>query len=218
MELFNLKIIVGLIVLVYSSYLDLKYRKIDDKAWISLILLGVSFFIFEYMQQVMAIKDFVISITITAILSLALYYLGILGGGDVKILIGISALIPRQFQFSIFPYFSLTVFANAVVISSLLPLLFFAYNIREIKRVRNVKDFLVLFLGYKKDGSKVGKHETIIAKNGKYNFLLRGKNIKLGEKAEGEVWVSPAIPFIIPITIGFVIASVGGDILSHLMS
>jgi prepilin signal peptidase PulO-like enzyme (type II secretory pathway) len=73
-------------------------------------------------------------------------------------------------------------------------------------------------LGYKKKGDNVGRHEAIIAKNGEYCFFISGRKAELGVKAEGEVWVSPAIPFIIPITLGFLISLIFGDILSYLLN
>jgi preflagellin peptidase FlaK len=213
-----LKGLIGISILFYASLLDWKYREIDDKSWLSLVAFGTLFVTYEATSDIGKIVPFLLSIAFTSILMVALYYPGILNGGDAKILIGISALIPTPYRDTLFPFFSMSVFANAVMLSSLLPIAFLLYNLRELKKVRNFKDFVVLFLGYKKKGDNVGRHEAIIAKNGEYCFFISGRKAELGVKAEGEVWVSPAIPFIIPITLGFLISLIFGDILSYLLN
>jgi hypothetical protein len=95
---------------------------------------------------------------------------------------------------------------NAVLICAFLPVIFFVHNLKEIGNVRSRKDFLILFLGYKKNGAKIKKFEAIIKKDGEYRLFLNARKVKLGEKSEGEVWVSPAIPFLIPLTLGFMIS------------
>jgi preflagellin peptidase FlaK len=212
-----LRVVLGGGILIYASYLDWKYRKIDDKSWLSLVVVGVIFLGYEVVEDITSGLNFLMSVGTTAFLTALLYFPGMLSGGDVKVLIGISALIPTPFHLTLFPFFSLSVFANAVLLSCILPFLFFVYNIRHLGGVRTAKDFLALFLGYKRKGSEVKDYEAIIGKGGEYKLLISTKKVELGEKAEGEVWVSPAIPFVVPITIGFFLSVLFGDILSFLM-
>ncbi|MFQ5975117.1 MAG: A24 family peptidase C-terminal domain-containing protein, partial [Candidatus Hydrothermarchaeales archaeon] len=119
---------------------------------------------------------------------------------------------------TVFPLFIFSVyFGNAVLLGAIFPFIFFIINLKHIKDVKSYKAFLALFLGYEKDAADVGEFEALLGREG--HFELRASKEALGEKVEGEgkVWVTPAIPFVILITIGFVISVIYGDILSLLM-
>ncbi|MEE8403209.1 MAG: A24 family peptidase C-terminal domain-containing protein, partial [Candidatus Hydrothermarchaeaceae archaeon] len=142
---------------------------------------------------------------------------GIMGSGDCKILFGISALVPQPMHFSIFPIFSLGTFTNAIILSLAIPFLFFVYNIRRLKDVRSFREFAVLFLGYKRKGCDVRPYEAVIESEGRIKLFLNTKNVELGKglSTGREVWVSPAIPFVVLITAGFLICALFGDFISY---
>lgn len=213
-----MEIILGFLILAYASFLDLKYRKIDDKSWMALVLLGLVFLAWDYTSTGSGVLiPFAFSIGFTLPIVAILYYTGIMGSGDCKILFGISALVPQPAHFSIFPIFSFGVFTNAIVLSLAIPLLFFVYNLRHLKEVKSIRDFFVLFLGYKKKGSEIGTFEAAMEGEDGINMYLNVKNIELGKRlsTEGEVWVTPAIPFVVLITAGFLVSALAGDFISH---
>ena len=216
----NLWICLG--ILTYASFLDWRYREIDDKTWIIMIILGVIFLFYEFVRTRAAavLVEFLISVGLATVLAVLLDYLEVMGGGDGKILIGIAALVPSLGYptLTVFPFFFFSVFfGNAVVMGALLPAIFFIINLNHLKDIRSFKGFLALFIGYEKDAIDVDKFEAIIGKNGNWN--LKADRDALGEKIEGvgKVWVTPAIPFVILITVGFLISVIYGDILSLLM-
>ncbi|MFH1774494.1 MAG: prepilin peptidase [Methanobacteriota archaeon] len=204
-----LKVFLTFPILAYASFLDWKHREIDDKSWLLLAALGILFLLYNF-----EIKNFLISVVATAIFSLALYYLGLIGGGDAKILVGIGALFPvYPSAITLFPIFAISVFANAVLLSALLPIFFFTRNLKHLKEIRSVRDFFVLFLGYKKDASQIKSYEAVVD-----SIFLNVSKVRLGKKnGRGEVWVTPALPFLIPITIGFLIAAFFGDLASFII-
>ncbi len=204
-----LKIFFAFLVLVYASVLDWRYREIDDKSWLSLVALGIALLFYS-----LEIENFLISVAATAIFGLALSHLGLMGGGDAKILVGIAFLFPvYPNAATLFPIFAISVFMNAVLLSALLPLFFFIYNLKHLKEVKSMHDFFILFLGYKKDASQIKSYEAVLE-----SIFLNVNKVQLGKKNGGdEVWVTPALPFLIPITFGFLIAAFFGDLASFMV-
>lgn len=213
-----MELIFGFLILAYASFLDLKYRAVDNKSWMALVLVGLVFLAWDYTHVGSSvILPFAFSIGFTLALVAILYYVGIMGSGDCKILFGISALSPAPVHFSIFPIFSLGVFTNAIVLSLAIPLLFFIYNLRHLMEVKSIRGFLVLFLGYKRIGSEIAPFEAPLETEDGIKIFLNTKNLELGKKlsTDREVWVSPAIPFVVVITAGFLISVLLGDFISY---
>lgn len=204
-----LKASLTLLILLYASRLDWKYREIDDKSWLSLVALGFVFLFYDP-----EVKSFLISAAATSIFGLALNRLGLMGGGDAKILVGIAFLFPvYPNAATLFPIFAISVFMNAVLLSALLPLFFFIYNLKRLKEVKSLRDFFVLFIGYKKDASQIKRYEAVVE-----SIFLNANKVQLGLKSsDGEVWVTPALPFLVPITFGFLIAAFFGDLASFII-
>ncbi|MBU2560159.1 prepilin peptidase [archaeon] len=213
-----MELILGFLILAYASFLDLKQRAIDDKSWMALVLLGLVFLARDYTRTGSGVLlPFAFSVGFTFAIVVVLYYFGIMGSGDCKIILGISALVPLPVHFSIFPIFSLGVFTNAIVISLAIPFFFFVYNLNRLKDVRSPRDFLVLFLGYKKKGSDIGSFEVALETEGGIKLFLNTKNLELGHRLSTDrvVWVTPAIPFVVLITAGFLISALMGDFISR---
>ncbi len=223
-EINLLKILFAVLILFYASILDWKYREIDDRSWISMVGLGIIFTGYDYIRfnQFFIIKIFAISFLISLVLAFALYYTGLMGGGDGKILMGIGAMFPfypYTDVFTILPLFVLSVFANAIFLSAAMPVIFFISNLRRLKEIGSLKEFFIMFLGYKKKAASINDYEVIIGDGRDFKIFLNAKDIELGKKGDcdKEVWVTPALPFVIPIMIGFLISIVYGDILSYLV-
>ena len=213
-----MKIALGLLILIYASALDLKYREIDDKSWMSLLVLGLMFLTGDYARTGPGvILPFAFSVGFTLATVAVLYHAGIMGSGDCKILLGVSALVPLPMHFSIFPIFSLGVFTNAIILSLVIPFFFFIYNARHLKEVRSLREFLVLFLGYKRKGHDIRSYEVAIEGEEGIKLFLNTKNLELGERlsTSRKLWVSPAIPFVVLITAGFLISVLFGDLISY---
>lgn len=219
-----LKISVAVLILLYASILDWKHREIDDRSWLSMVVLGIIFAGYDYIRfgQFFTVKIFAVSFLVSLALAYALYYTGLMGGGDGKILMGIGSMFPFYPYvgvFTIFPLFVLSVFVNAIFLSAVMPVIFFISNLKRLKEIGCLKEFFIMFLGYKKKASQVNDHEVIIGDGRDFRIFLNAKDIELGKKGDNdeEVWVTPALPFVIPIMIGFLMSLVYGDILSYLI-
>lgn len=222
-ELYALRITLALLILAYASLLDWRYREIDDKSWVSMVALGAAFAAYDYLtiKNLALLKLFALSLLASIILALALYYSGLMGGGDGKILIGIAAMFPlfSGEVLSVFPLFVLSVFVNAIFLSASLPLFFFLRNLKHIRSLRSRSEFAALFLGYRKPASEIKSYEIAMEEQGRFKIFIDANKIELGKKPqnEGEIWVTPALPFVIPITLGFVLSLFYGDVLSYII-
>jgi len=122
MQLLEIKIIIALIFLFLASITDIKKRIVPNKISYPFIAIAFAFNLldFNFYNLIPAIVVFCIGLII--------YYFGKLGGGDIKIIVGLSLL---------FPFFNGKVFILQVIIfASLLSLLFFSpyYSIKLLEK------------------------------------------------------------------------------------
>ena len=209
-----IRLIMGVLLLSYASYTDWKFRKVDNKIW---IIMGLGGF------MLILLSDFDIWILLPIftmiVIAFIIYILNMFGGADIKAIIAISILTPLWPELDIIPYksspyfFPLVIFINSLILFLAIPLYYCIYNITK----RNC-EWPYCFLGYKMNAQKAkNKHvwpmETI--KNGKnYKTIFPAKNQKIENFGNTMIWVTPKIPFIIPLLAGFIISFIIGDILS----
>ncbi len=171
-----------------------------------------------------------------------------LGGADAKALIAIGIMFPLYPQIQLLSWslpvtdvtrsiiFGLAVFGNALALNLVLPIGLLAHNLLNVPIGELVASPLSAITGYKADVEGIkGKHVRLMSRyseedgvlkkkralggsevdDAEYQNLLRWKSEgKLGDK----VWVTPKIPFLIPITLGFLVAITYGDILTQVIS
>lgn len=223
-DLNHLRIILALGMLGYASYTDVTKREISDFVWIVFGVLAAVMLIFEP-----NLSDALLNIgfaLIVAPLVLIIWRIGFFGGADAFAIIVLAALVPQitLTDGMITPF---TILTNAVIIS-IIPLFFNLFrNLFEIARKNDIfegfnepigKKITAMFLGYK-------------AKNPKYGFSLEkkaGKNKKLNlvlhhaEYAEfcntPNTWITPGVPYMLFIAVGFVAQLLYGDIIFNFFS
>lgn len=171
-----------------------------------------------------------------------------LGGADAKALIAIAIMFPYYPQIELLGIslpladvtrsiiFGFSVFGNALVLNLVVPIALFAYNLLNVPLEELKSKPLSAFTGYKVgvEGLK-GKHVRLMNRYSEEDGQLKKKRAFEGSevddatyqnllkwKSEGKigdkVWVTPKIPFLIPITLGFLVAIFYGDILTQVIS
>jgi archaeal preflagellin peptidase FlaK len=225
------RFIVGVLILSYASYTDIKTRRAPNILWVIMGSIGGVFLIIQYMltgfsNQLM----YLVFIPIMMFLMYVLFQMGLIfGGADAKALMALAILVPVlpnlygfPLAFSFMPY-SWVIFSNSVVLFLALPLSLFTYNLLKGNRV-----FPQCFLGYPLSLEEA-KHSFVWPmerfKDGKRRFSYKPSGIdeaevygsfeKAGIK---EIWVTPKVPFMIPLLAGFITAFIVGDILSIIIS
>jgi len=210
-------------MLLYTSFLDVKKREVPDKVWILFSILGI---ILNYSQY--EIISYLLSLGITAAISFSLYFLGFYGGADAKALVTLSLLLPyypANYSFhTIAPIITLT---NGIFITLTLPLSFLLINAFKIIKGEKIfegfeeegklRKLIAIILGFR--SKKVRRFMFPLEKEeeGKRKFDFKLLGWYSDYVKEEDKWVTPAIPLLVFISLGFLFMILFGDIISFLM-
>lgn len=178
---------------------------------------------------------FVPVLTVPAMLLVVhgLYQVGaIKGGADAKALLAITLLVPRYPEVAGFPLvsldpavgaavaiwfpFALLVLMNTAMLFVVVPFLLLAYNAS-----RGAWTVPEMFLGYRVPIDRVPRFVWLmqVVREGEVVRILRPRDREdkreqvrlLREKGLREVWVTPQLPFMVPLLPGFVLSFVVGN-------
>jgi len=217
-------IIICFIFLIYYGYKDLKFREINILPLIFFSLFSIIYQgLFIFKDNLFLWKMYGLQIAISLIFVLIIYFLGristfaYIGEGDLYIILMIS------FSCGFVVLFSEIIFLIALILMLFIPIYLFIKNLifRNIPQYSFFKSIIIMFLGTPKDITKINSFytplETLKLKDNKIirniditpNFDSEKEltNIKIISQSKkiGKIWVSPLIPFIIPIIISYVI-------------
>jgi preflagellin peptidase FlaK len=242
-----LKILFSMPFLLYSCYSDLNSRRVSNKVWEYMLASGSLFIFYEVgTAGTSYLKPLLYSGVLVFTAVYILFHLGAFGGGDAKGLIVLSILFPSYpvFSFSekIYPLlglppvglFTFTVLGNALLLTTLVPLGMFCYNLLHFSP-EMIKNPLYMFIGYRTEISslKSKKHLGLLEKfeldesgSLKRGLARTGLNFDANQKPELEeylkkgliekdIWVTPGLPFMLSITAGFITAVVFGDLIFY---
>jgi preflagellin peptidase FlaK len=223
------RLIIGIIILTYASYTDLKTRCASNYLWVIMGITGAIILAIEYFIVGFANPMYLIFIPIMIGLVYLLFQLRLIfGGADAKAIMAISILVPFPIynlplsEVSVMPG-SWQVFANSIILFLFIPLSLLIFNISKRKI-----EFPYLFLGYKMKVEKAREKfvwplEKI--EDGKRKFVYMPKDFDIDEELDEfeknnikEIWVTPKIPFMIPLLFGFICTFLIGDIMFSIMN
>jgi preflagellin peptidase FlaK len=239
-----LKILFCTPFLLYSCYSDIKTRHVTNRLWLVMLAGGVFFVLYDIMTKgTQYIMLLFLSAGLIFVLVYILFQLGTFGGADAKSLIVISIILPSYPVFSAFGFdfplnkplldlFSFGILGNAVMLTVVVPLGLAVYNTSRMGL--HIDNPLYIFIGYKSRISDLAdKHIKLIQsfeeENGLVKFRFRRGGVEIDETVisklkvlsekgiiNDEVWVTPGLPFMIPITLGFFVTVVYGDMITEL--
>ncbi|MDD4332241.1 MAG: A24 family peptidase C-terminal domain-containing protein [Methanosarcinaceae archaeon] len=247
-----LKILFCLPFLFYSCYTDLKSRNISNRLWKSMLASGSGFVLYELffgaLPPLEALKALLLSSGLVFLSVYILFQLGAFGGGDAKGLIVLSILFPSYPTFELlgqtYPFvglppiglFTFTVLGNALLLTIIVPLGMFGYNLLHYSSDMLQKPYY-MFIGYKTPIAtlKEKEHLALLEKfeetekgQIKRKHVRAGLNFEINQLPELEtyakkgliedkVWVTPGLPFMLSITAGFLVAVLFGDLIFYLI-
>jgi preflagellin peptidase FlaK len=225
-----IRFFIGIIILSYASYTDIKTRKASNILWLFMGSIGAIILVVQYITIGFENIFYLLFIPLMIVFMFILFNLRLIfGGADAKAIMALAIFAPihpKIFNFplwdeSIMP-FSWVIFSNAVIVFILIPISLLVYNI-----VKNNIEFPYCFLGYKMSVKKAKQSfvwplEQI--KNGKRKFIYMPKEFNVEKelktfenKGIKEIWITPKIPFMIPLLAGFLVSFLFGDILFQIM-
>lgn len=227
----TIRFIAGVLILSYASYTDIRTRRAPNILWLILggigaVLLLIEFFLTEgFGDQIIYLIFIPIIIGIVYVFfQLRLIF----GGADAKAIMAIAILVPFQPLFYGYPLydsimpFSWVIFSNSIVIFLFVPLSLFVYNLFK----RNIR-FPHCFLGYRTSLAKakdkfVWPLEHIVDGHKHFSYVphsFESEDMYAAFEDAGykHIWVTPKVPFMIPLLIGFFCSFLIGDILFIIM-
>jgi len=224
------RLFVGTTILLYASYTDIKIRKASDMLWVIMGSVGAILLFVQYLTIEFDNIFYLIFIPIMIVLMYIFFQLRLIfGGADAKAMMALAILVPLEpsiFEFPIltsFMPFSWVILSNSVLLFLLIPMSLFIYNIG----LRNIK-FPYCLLGYKLSLEKAKERfvwplEKIVDGKRKFSYIPMEFDVEddletFEKNGVMEIWVTPKIPFMIPLLIGFLCSFILGDILFYLMS
>ncbi|MGH9999471.1 MAG: A24 family peptidase C-terminal domain-containing protein [Nitrosopumilaceae archaeon] len=221
-EISNIRILSALIMLSIATTIDIWKREINDILWIVFGAISIVLIFFEP-----SITNSIINIGISLIIApvaLLIWRFGIFGGADALGLIVLAALAPQLSlsENTVTPFTTLT---NAIIISITPIFLNLIRNLLAIIRHKNIfegfeetrlKKIFAVFLGYR---AKYPKYSFAIEKiegnRKKIDFSFHhAENTEFCDKPD--TWITPGIPYILYITVGFVVQLLFGDIIFNI--
>jgi len=220
---------VCLCFLLYACKLDWYERKIPNKFFVWMFIYLLPFIITEiYVKGINYLCYTGIIVILTYVSVYFFFRIGMFGGADAKVLIIISCVFPFYPGFNI-PVLNTLIFS--LIIISVLPVIFVIYNLKTLSLHEIFENPLYLLIGYKyKILNLKNKHIRLIENHvhdgGKVIFMFKStgfeindvmienlKKLELLDLIPSKVWVTPGIPFIIPITISYIINVIFGEII-----
>jgi len=222
---------VGISILSYASYTDIKTRRAPNILWFLMGAIGAILLVVQYFTTGFQNLFYLLFIPIMIGLVYALYQVRLIfGGADAKAIMALAILVPIEPAINLIPLwkggfmpFSWSIFSNSLIVFLFIPISILVFNITK----KNIQ-FPYAFLGYKMNIKKAKEKfvwplEKLV--DGKRKFIYMPKDFDAQEElAEfeknniAEIWVTPKIPFMIPLTVGFIFAFIFGDILFYLLT
>jgi preflagellin peptidase FlaK len=233
-----LKILFCTPFLLYSCYSDIKTRRVSNNVWLVMLIGGTVFVLYDISKYGAAyLPRLFVSAGFIFVFVYILFQLGVFGGADAKSLIVLSIILPTYPEFTLhkppspIDLFAFGVFGNAVLLTVVVPIGLALYNIMKIGL--HIDHPLYIFIGYRAKISELAnKHIRLIQNfeviNGEIKLHFKRGGMEIDEKLiselkalsekgliKEEVWVTPGLPFMIPITLGFFVAVFYGDLITE---
>lgn len=195
--------IIPALFLAYSSVEDIKKREISDWVWLGMVAAGIVYMLIGQIP----FSGFALSVTVCAVLALGLYHSGLMGGGDGKMLIGLGAMMP-YYGHSFIPLFPLTVFANALIISLVVPVYMLFRNLKDRNLIFSLKGLILMFTAYRVSRLQWYDAPLEFDEGGTRKVGIFPKD---NGDIKGEVWATPQLPFLVFLFFGFIVSLCCGD-------
>lgn len=218
-EISTLRILLAGLMLGVASIIDIRNREIPDVFWIvfGAVTLIILFFEDNIVESLIIIALSMIIVPFV----LLMWRFGFFGGADAFSLIVLGGLAPLATMGDnvVTPF---TTLSNAVFFIALLIIINLLRNVFAILKHENIfsgfkeskwRKMIAILLGFRSKNPKFGfSIERVEGNYKRFDFSLHHADIAPFSHSPNS-WITPALPFILFITTGFVIQLFFGDIL-----
>ena len=249
MYLESARILLSIIMLGYTSWVDIKTREIYDLVWIIFGGLGLALNIYEVVTGVYTVIDVVVPVAFAAGISIVLGFIGLFGGADVLAFIALSLLNPfppmivHPLLGIVSRIYPITMVSNSALAGVSMSLVILARNLAFALQGENLfsgnnvsgfKKFVLLFSGYRIDMDQVKGPPfqyplEVPSEEGEDRKLVVMPNInddgaavsafnELRNQGVTRTWVSYTLPFLLFISVGYVLSIIFGDIALYVIT
>lgn len=193
--------------------------------WIGFGGLGLLLAAIEFNTNSINLVQYGIGIGITAPIAYAIYRTGLFGGADAKALVAISVLLPfYDMPFKIHDFTAFTVLANATILTFVHIIHNVIRNSIDLARGRmmfegfeesKARKVLAFMMGFRSNTPKGYLFAMEVSEEGrrKFNFHPATYDEYVAPNTKN-VWVTPALPFIVYLAFGFAVMIILGDLLA----
>lgn len=231
---------VALAMLGYGSFRDLKTREVHDLLWVAGGGAGLVLDAYELFLGSLTVRQLAFSVGFMAAVGLVLGYLRLFGGADLLAFIALSVIHPRAPVYLQInwgwspPFYPFTLISNTAFAGIVAPLFAFARNLGAVsggadlfERHRDVSVLRKVALMFTAVNVRLGN-----VRGPPYQYPLEepGGGVRLrpdiwddgkaaeefrllGERGVERVWVSATLPYLVLITVGYLLSVVFGDVL-----
>jgi archaeal preflagellin peptidase FlaK len=223
---------IAAVMLLFTSYLDLKKREVEDKVWLIFGGIAVALQVYEVASGETVLIQLLIGVGLGALVGMGLYFFGFYGGADGKALLVLGILVPHFVpKVGIYPVAPLMILTNGVLCSIFLPIGLLIYNSSQVLRKKPIfegfneplhRKILAIVLGYKQTGkprefqfSMEKEIPTTADPNTprKFDFSLMRDDFE----TKSGTWVTPGIPLLVFFTAGYFLLLLYGDLVIGLV-
>ncbi len=229
---YSINFAVAAIMLLFTSYLDLKKREVEDKVWVLFGALGVILEAYEVANGETVLIQLLIGVGLATLVGMGLFFFGFYGGADGKALVVLGLLVPHYVpKVGIYSIAPLMILTNGVLISIFLPLGLLIYNSWQILKKKPIfegfneplyRKILASVLGYRQTGKprefQFSMEKDVTSATGtivsrKFDFSLMRDDFE----TKSGTWVTPGIPLLVFFTAGYFLLLVYGDLVIGLI-
>lgn len=224
------RLFVGSTLLAFSAWTDLAWRRAPNVLWVVMAGVGIALLAIQAALEwdVMRAQWMYLAIVpVFAAFVWVCYQVGLIAGGaDAKALMALGVLLPFPLVFGAGLPLSqspmpgaFAVLGNGLLAFILVPIAMAVWNVAH-----GDLRFPALFLGYRADVSHLGSSHVWpmerVEEDGRVRLVLFPSRSERSVEEEREafakaglarIWVTPKLPFLIPLFVGFVAAFLVGD-------
>jgi len=235
-----LQILLSLTFLTIASAYDVKTREVPNKIWIVFMPLSIVVTVFRISTNPEELWLSLVSIVVTTVIAVAIFYLGLYGGADAKALMTLAVAHPTETsQILVLPVLPLSAFQNSLLLMAFMCPIALVRNLywklrvgrplfRGLEKEPAWKRTAALFLCVKKSKSRIKPYDTLaerlepagveLQRTLRIFQRVKEEDTVIDETIPEEVFVTHSLPMLPFLTLGYLLAISVGDLILHLVA